>query len=433
MTTLIPKYDEGSTGAVNRPINLKLAEIVSVEDFGAVGDGVTDDTAAIQAAIDSFTIYTQGCVTFVAGKNYAISDKISSNNRYIYLKGNTANLTLTANSDYALELINGLCIVENLAIGKLAGVVSDCVLLSGIKHKISNVAPSASAWSVVFRLVGCKDTLISNITFDNDVASTTGDIFYLDYSISTTITNCVVGYCNTALYISSLLHPTLSYKSEGIIFTNNVTVNCNSAVHSVLTADLKIANNVLGFNQVNGILIDNGISLYITNNWIEGPVTDVAFNAISIGSGFTGAYVAGNYFINDQATPTGRSAISSNGAFVQFVNNHINGFNMGTLNQTSSYAFGNNLQGTGTVLGGSSGSFTISNASLNSSNGYSNFNQYLNNGGVNASTSWTTGAGSPEGVVTASIGSIYSRTNGGANTSLYVKETGTGNTGWIAK
>jgi len=43
------------------------------------------------------------------------------------------------------------------------------------------------------------------------------------------------------------------------------------------------------------------------------------------------------------------------------------------------------------------------------------------------------GAGSPEGVITAGIGSIYQRTNGGANTSIYVKESGTGNTGWVAK
>jgi hypothetical protein len=53
MTTLIPQYDQGSTGAVNRPINLKLAEQVSVKDFGAVGNGTADDTAAIQAAINS--------------------------------------------------------------------------------------------------------------------------------------------------------------------------------------------------------------------------------------------------------------------------------------------------------------------------------------------------------------------------------------------
>jgi hypothetical protein len=46
---------------------------------------------------------------------------------------------------------------------------------------------------------------------------------------------------------------------------------------------------------------------------------------------------------------------------------------------------------------------------------------------------WSSGSGSPEGVVTAPVGSLYTRTDGGASTTLYVKESGTGNTGWIAK
>jgi hypothetical protein len=43
------------------------------------------------------------------------------------------------------------------------------------------------------------------------------------------------------------------------------------------------------------------------------------------------------------------------------------------------------------------------------------------------------GVGSPEGVLTAPVGVLYLRTNGGAATTLYVKESGTGNTGWVAK
>lgn len=46
---------------------------------------------------------------------------------------------------------------------------------------------------------------------------------------------------------------------------------------------------------------------------------------------------------------------------------------------------------------------------------------------------WRAGADTPEGAVTAPVGSLWTRTNGGASTTLYVKESGTGNTGWIAK
>ena len=46
---------------------------------------------------------------------------------------------------------------------------------------------------------------------------------------------------------------------------------------------------------------------------------------------------------------------------------------------------------------------------------------------------WRTGTGTPESAVTAPVGSLFTRTDGGSNTTLYVKESGAGNTGWVAK
>lgn len=46
---------------------------------------------------------------------------------------------------------------------------------------------------------------------------------------------------------------------------------------------------------------------------------------------------------------------------------------------------------------------------------------------------WVSGTGSPEGSITAPVGSIYTRTDGSTSTTLYVKTSGTGNTGWTNK
>jgi len=55
------KFNAGATanflatgnGSVTRTLDSKLSDTVSVKDFGAVGDGTTDDTAKIQAALNS--------------------------------------------------------------------------------------------------------------------------------------------------------------------------------------------------------------------------------------------------------------------------------------------------------------------------------------------------------------------------------------------
>lgn len=80
--------------------------------------------------------------------------------------------------------------------------------------------------------------------------------------------------------------------------------------------------------------------------------------------------------------------------------------------------------------------FTID--KLKTSEGINELNRILqllvdNIAGDGVSRRIYSGYGTPESNITADIGSIYMRFDGGASTSLYVKESGTANTGWVAK
>jgi len=62
-------------GGVQQALQARLEQYVSVKDFGAVGDGVTDDTAAIQAAIDTVLGASVRAIYFPAG-NYRITSTV---------------------------------------------------------------------------------------------------------------------------------------------------------------------------------------------------------------------------------------------------------------------------------------------------------------------------------------------------------------------
>jgi hypothetical protein len=113
-------YIPAGTGAVQTTVQTKLRESVSVKDFGAVGDGVTDDTAAIQAAIDY--ALTTGGICYIPAGVFAIASTIKIGSG-INLYGQAGHLSSTSVLRYTGtgDAINS----KNNAVRQLHGTIQN--------------------------------------------------------------------------------------------------------------------------------------------------------------------------------------------------------------------------------------------------------------------------------------------------------------------
>lgn len=145
-------------------------------------------------------------------------------------------------------------------------------------------------------------------------------------------------------------------------------------------------------------------------------------------------YKTGNIAVNGEVSLNGTrlrfgyGAATTNTRTLEFF---VNG---GTTSTATINAYGTSLgyNATSHVFGGNILFDASSTRNIGSSNTLA-LASYVTKRMYTATVGDFYGSGSPEGVLTASVGSTYRRVDGGAGSSFYVKESGNGNTGWVAK
>ena len=118
--SVLGSFTQSGNGAVSRTVQSKLSESVSVLDFGAIPNDSLDDTAAIQAAINSLS--TSGGTVFFQPGVYTV----------------TSTLNIGNGSNTAMSTANSI---------KLKGAGSDPYAIGGVQNSGTAKSGTSLQWS----------------------------------------------------------------------------------------------------------------------------------------------------------------------------------------------------------------------------------------------------------------------------------------------
>ena len=263
-------YNQGGTGASSRTVENKLQESVSVKDFGAVGDGVTDDTAAFQSALIHADI--NGLTLIIPSASYILSSwaGYEVTNKLRVLGSENALITLSSPTDamfsfsaastqFSMSQVKLTCpTTENLfdlvGIGTLEHFKLTHLIISGFKEVVN-----ADALGIIENLV------VSNCYVSG---SKNGFEFDLRVKYAEISGNVITDITNageiTVIHVGKDASAGYTYQDESVNFN----------IHNNKIKDIESTTS----SQVMGILCF-GKYISISNNQIENiisvAVTDV--------------------------------------------------------------------------------------------------------------------------------------------------------------
>jgi hypothetical protein len=250
------------SGGTARSWISKAREIVSVKDFGAVGDGVTDDTDAISAAISYCKTLAYKSLYFPFG-NYKTTDsltKITGNNWHIYGDGEAATRVFGTHNGpiFTIDVSAATSffgIIEKMAIeGGISGTYSSSVSI--LVEASAASATGLQYWK--FDHLKFRD-IYRGMYFESTAAQTVGSFTGLSYhqflsfgeiTVPVAAANAVF---NTIAFEGS--GPVISSFSGGHIRGSGAAIKLGNGEAGTAAGDLL-------FNGIHIVTADVGIDIF---------------------------------------------------------------------------------------------------------------------------------------------------------------------------
>jgi hypothetical protein len=314
-------YTPGGSGAVQTTVQTKLREVVSILDFGGVGDGATDNTAAMQAAHNTGKVvyYPAGEYRFSNTINVALGGILGSGLGTTFLVStNTSNSNLFNYTGTTAGYFSGFQIQAPLA--KTAGAAFEVVTATNdnaysvFENVNFNQLPVGISFTKarLFKIIGCN--FISYTVAGCLVANTDNN----DAGDSVISNSTFYGGSPTA-------HGIVQYSSGGLKiignkFNDGATAYFLNYTVTSATSILIIDGNSIENMVSAAISLQSSVASSFTFNFVAISNNEIAICANGITTDTTG-------FISEMSVTGNVINVSASGAAIALVK--VNNFTIG--------------------------------------------------------------------------------------------------------
>lgn len=174
-------FRNSGSGSVGRSLQGKLSEISSAKDFGALGNGVADDTVALNAALASLS---SGGTLLIPSGTYNISSPLLVTTGNVIIRGVGAGASIiknTASSTSAFSISNVSTVVfGDLGISALTSSTAAAIAQTGTSHwyeRLSITGHRTGISGLAGKVIACDCTTDGNTA--SIAYSTVGDTLLL--------------------------------------------------------------------------------------------------------------------------------------------------------------------------------------------------------------------------------------------------------------